>query len=65
MNSRIVSSDRLPVSGSMAVTSNGSARAQQRASAVQSWSRALTCCGSRPGVAIEMVAPGSVVPRAM
>src|SRR3954451_24843132 len=56
-------SDRLPVSGSTALTSNW--LRPRRSSTVVAHApsaSALTVYGSRPGVAIEIVAPGADVP---
>ncbi len=59
-----VSSDCLPVSGSTELTSNGFCPRRNSTVALQSPSAsALTEYGSRPGVAIETVAPAVVVPR--
>src|SRR3954454_7891825 len=63
MKTLTVPSDRLPVSGSRDVTSNWLRPRRRSTAAAHSPSDlAVTWYGSRPGVAIETVAPGSVVP---
>ncbi len=66
MNRWMVSSDVLPVSGSRALTSNWLRPRRRSTSAAHApVEPAVTSSGSRPGVAIETVAPGSDVPSSV